>query len=354
MYKFISLDEATNLVAAVGALRTCLVTGPMGCGKSSMLKALAERFPDHHPVYLEAQLLDLGDLQMPRFDAEVVRFVPNAALGVHLKKPIILMIDEIGKASKAVMNALLRVMLERKIGEHSLPEGSIVFATTNRGSEGLGDNIPAHARNRMSQINIGKPTAMQWVENWAIKHGVHPIVIATAMEYPHMFADDADVENPNDNHYIFHPKQPRLAFVTPRSLEMASDVIHAADRCNMDQNTLTHALIGLVGEAAAMDMLTIKKLDDALPSWERVINDPENCSLPKGGVASVIMATKALGRVDRASLNAWMTYLQRLPAEVIALFVRNAVRISDSEKRGMFITSKAFTDLSVSKLYLFQ
>lgn len=351
MNKYITLADATDLIAAIGSTRTCLVTGPMGCGKSSILKSLEERFPDYHPVYLEAQLLDLGDLQMPRFDGDVVRFVPNALLGVTQAKPIMLMIDEIGKASKAVMNALLRIMLERKIGDHSLPEGSIVFATTNRGSEGLGDNIPAHARNRLCMVNITKPKAMQWVEDWAIKNAIHPVIIASAMEYPAWFQDDTEVADPNDNHYIFHPKQPRLAFVTPRSLAAASDLLHAADRESLGDNVLVHALMGIVGEAAALDITTIKHLDNALPAWDRIMHDPENCSLPKGGVASVLLATKALHRVERESLGAWMTYLKRMPAEVIALFMRNAVR--SEAKRSMFVTNKAFVELNAEKSYMF-
>ena len=63
VYGSVSLQEATDLIAAVGDKVSFLVQGQMGIGKSSMLKGLAEKFPTHTPVYLEAQMLDLGDLQ---------------------------------------------------------------------------------------------------------------------------------------------------------------------------------------------------------------------------------------------------------------------------------------------------
>ena len=347
-YNDISLAQAADLVAAIGDKVTCLFTGEMGIGKSSMLGVLKERFPDYKPVYLEAQLLDLGDLQMPRFNGDVVSFVPNEALGVHEDRPIILMLDELGKASKSVLNALLRIMLERKIGDKSLPEGSLVFATTNMALEGLGDNIPAHARNRLCQMRIRKPTAMEWVENYGINAGVHPTILGTAIEFPQMFESFENVEDPNSNHYIFHPKSPRTAFVTPRSLEKASDILKATE--NLPDDVRIHALMGVVGEAAAMDVLTLVKLNDTLPTWEAVIKNPEDTKLPKGAAACCMMVAKAVQRVERDTFDAWMTYVQRMGKEVQALWARSVMR---SAKVGMATTHRGFTEWAADNSFLF-
>lgn len=351
-YNSISLADAASLVSAVGGRVTCLFSGEMGIGKSSMLNTLREQHPDHHTIYLEAQTLDVGDIQMPKFKNvdghDVVAFVPNEALGIHSTKPVILMIDELGKASKAVMNALLRIMLERKLGALSLPEGSMVFATTNLGVEGLGDNIPAHARNRLCQMRIRKPTAMEWIEEYAIKAGIHPVVIGAALEFPAMFESFEAVEDPNSNHYIFHPKQPRTAFVTPRSLEKASDILKATDALSDDVRI--HALMGVVGEAAAMDILTLVKLDDALPRWEQVVIDPENAKLPKGGAASCMLIAKACQRIDKDTFDKWMTYAERMSKEAQALFARTVMR---GDKRNLACTNKRFTVWATSNMYMF-
>ena len=347
-YGSISLSDAANVIASIGDKVTCLFTGEMGIGKSSMLGVLKERFPDYKPVYLEAQLLDLGDLQMPRFNGDVVSFVPNEALGVHEDRPIILMLDELGKASKSVLNALLRIMLERKIGDKSLPEGSLVFATTNMALEGLGDNIPAHARNRLCQMKIRKPTAMEWVENYGINAGVHPTILGTAIEFPQMFESFENVEDPNSNHYIFHPKSPRTAFVTPRSLEKASDILKATE--NLPDDVRIHALMGVVGEAAAMDILTLVKLNDTLPTWEAVIKNPEDTKLPKGAAACCMMVAKAVQRVERDTFDAWMTYVQRMGKEVQALWARSVMR---SAKVGIATTHRGFTEWAADNSFLF-
>lgn len=351
-YSSVSLNDAANIIAAVGDKVSVLLQGEMGCGKSSILKVLAERFPDHNPIYLEAQTLDLGDLCMPKFQQvnghDVVSFIPNASLGVHLGKPVILMLDELSKASKAVLNALLRVILERKLGEHALPEGSIVFATGNLSMEGLADSLPAHARNRLCQIKMRKPTAMEWVEDYGIRAGVHHIILGAAIEFPAMFESFENVEDPSSNHYIYHPKQQRTSFVTPRSLEKASDILKATE--HLPDDVVLHSLIGVIGEAGAMDILTLRKLDDTLPSWEQIIRDPEGTKIPKGAAAACMTTSKAVQRVERDTFDAWMTYVERLPKEVQALFARSVMR---SAKVSVATTHKGFSSWAAKNSFMF-
>ena len=351
-YEMIALQEVANLIAQVGDKVTVLAQGHIGTGKSSMLKMLADKYPDHHPCYLDCTTLDVGDISVPKIKAmehaEVTSFIPNENLGFHLDKPVILMIDELGKASKSVMNALLRIMLERRLGVHALPEKSIVFATTNLGAEGVGDLLPPHARNRLCVVKVRKPTSTEWIENFALLNNVHPVVVGTAMEYPSMFESFEDVDDPNSNHYIYHPKSPRTAFVTPRSLEKASDILKATDY--LPDDVKVHALMGVIGEAAAMDILTIQKLDDAMPTWERVIADPSDCPLPKNGVANCMMVAKAAMRVEKESMDAWMTYLLRLPKEVQALFGKTIMR---GPKKGMAATHREFVKWAGDASYLF-
>ena len=155
----VSLDQCVDAIVAYGDKRTILAQGHMGIGKSSMLTTLAERLPNHTPCYFDCTTKDLGDIMIPKMaqldGQNYVTYATNEELGVHLNKPIILMIDEFGKANPAVKNALLRVILERKIGSYELPEGSIVFATTNLGAEGVGDMLLPHQRDRVA-TEIGR------------------------------------------------------------------------------------------------------------------------------------------------------------------------------------------------------
>ena len=127
-----TIDELVNAIKQGGMERTILVQGHMGTGKSSILDILAKDLPTHTPCYFDCTTKDLGDITIPNISkmddgTGFVSYLVNEELGVHHNKPIILMIDEYGKANPAVKLALLRVMLERKIGGYTLHKDSIVL-----------------------------------------------------------------------------------------------------------------------------------------------------------------------------------------------------------------------------------
>jgi hypothetical protein len=133
------------------------------------------------------------------------------------------MIDEYGKANPAVKNALLRVILERKIGGYELHPDSIIFATTNLGAEGVGDSTTT---TRTEPHHVVSPRVN--LTTWSGLSGASTTVSIThylvgVRTTRSLFHSFEDVKDPDDNPYIYHPKQQRTAFVTPRSLEAASD-----------------------------------------------------------------------------------------------------------------------------------
>jgi energy-coupling factor transporter ATP-binding protein EcfA2 len=102
----LSLDQIENTIRLGGHKRTVLVQGHMGTGKSSLLKTLSKAMPNHTACYFDCTTKDLGDITIPQLQTMdeygYVRYVTNEELGLHLGKPIILMVDEYGKANPAV------------------------------------------------------------------------------------------------------------------------------------------------------------------------------------------------------------------------------------------------------------
>lgn len=349
----LGLDQVATLIKNGGDKRTVLVQGHMGTGKSSLLKTLATEMPTHSPCYFDCTTKDLGDITIPSLQAieqdGCVRFVPNEELGVHLGKPIILMIDEYGKANPAVKNAMLRVILERKVGGYELHPDSLVFATTNLGAEGVGDLLPPHARNRMTVVTSRKPDNMEWIE-WGINNEVDHSVLGWAKDNPQLFYSFEDVASPDENPYIYHPKSQRAAFVTPRSMEAASDWVKQRDV--LDEQTLTAALIGTLGDRAALDLVNYVKMVDQLPSMESIKKDPMTAKLPDSAAVKALVVFRTLTNIEADWLDAWMDYMGRLDPEAQGMFA-NGVRSEKYSKRGMVMKNKKFAKWCIDNNHMF-
>ena len=350
----LGLDQVEALIRKSGALRTILVQGDMGTGKSSLLTVLAKALPDHTPCYFDCTTKDLGDITIPNIaklddGTGYVTYLTNEELGAHNNTPVIIMIDEFGKANPAVKNALLRLILERKIGSYTLHPDSIIFATTNKGSEGVGDLLPPHARNRMTVIQTRKPNNREWIE-WGINNEIDHTLLGWCKDNPQLFYSFEDVKDPDDNPYIFHPKQQRAAFVTPRSLEAASDILKARD--GLDDQTVTAALMGTIGERGAMDLMAFVKLADQLPSAESIKQDPKNAKVPNSAAGICMVVYRTLASLEKDWVDPWMDYLVRLDKEAQGMFA-NGVRAPKYSKQSLVMTNKKFTQWAMDNNYMF-
>ena len=366
----LSLRQTSNLIKAVGKKRTVLVRGPMGSGKSSMLTQIVNELnadlehqhatrqanqqepqePAPQPytaIYLDATTkTDSGDLFMVQYgseeyiEEEVVDgatrqtkktrqtqtfiTVPHEELGLHLNTPIVINIDELGKAPPSVKLALTRLILERKSGKYTLHPMSIIFATTNLAAEGLGDLFKAHELDRMIVVDTRNPENFEWVE-WAISAGIDPIVWLWAQETPELFHDfrmylDWE-EGKSGNPYIPHPRRTGgvVKSVTPRGLHAVSDLIK--EREYIDKHTLARSMAGTIGERGALDLMAYITIADEMPRLAQIKTDPENAPIPTSSSMLMMVIHRSLRVIDRTWVREWMIYLNRLPRDAAAVFV---------------------------------
>ena len=90
--------QIEDALVEIGPSRTILLEGHMGIGKSSMLRSLSKRLPNHIPCYFDCTTKDLGDIMIPNVqmidgEGKFIRYLTNEELGAHSDKPIILMLD---------------------------------------------------------------------------------------------------------------------------------------------------------------------------------------------------------------------------------------------------------------------
>lgn len=337
----VNLKQAASVILATPTNRYML-QGEPGIGKSSLLSLLSASLPGHEVAYIDVPNMDLGDIAMPVVDRETrtTTYYPNSRFKMHTGKPVIVMLDEFTKGAEPIKNMLhpLLEVANPRLGDVSVHPESIVFLTGNLSSDGVGDNLKAHSRNRIIPLRVRKPDADEWLE-WAVNNNIEPVVMAWVRQYPHALASYLDSAQ-GDNPYIFNPKKVQTAFVSPRSLERASNIVRA--RSKLDADTLIAAMTGAIGEAAARDMQAFVEYQDQLPTWESIVKNPKTAAIPDSAGACAVLVFGAIAKITKDTMAPFMQYLERFEPEWQACFAINIAR--SPVKQAIAFSSTAFAD----------
>ena len=141
---------------------TPIILSEPGCGKTSILKEMKAKLGDGYDyIYVDCPSKDLMDIAaaIPNHaDKSLDQYVGSLFM-LDSDKPKVIMLDEVFKVPKIMGVMFTRLMLERTVGDKSLPVGSIVFGTSNNASDGVGDHMQAHQGNRVCLLPMQKPDA---------------------------------------------------------------------------------------------------------------------------------------------------------------------------------------------------
>ncbi len=339
----VSLNEAAQFIAAVGSTNNVLLRGPKGIGKSSIIKLLRKMLgSEYEYAYFDMTSKAEGDTAIPFPDHErgVMTFLTNEALKLNTGKPVVIILDELPKASRSIQNMVLP-MLEnpKRIADKFLPEGSIVIVTGNLSEEGLGDTFLGHTMNRFCAVEVRQPSPDEWLL-WAAENNIHPVVMAWVHETPTALASFRDADFDPSNPYVDNPKRVSTGqVVTPRSLEKASHIVWQRDK--FSENMLLAGLIGEIGEAAARDMQAFIAFQDQLPSRDIILKSPKTAPVPTSVGAIITLLFNLERVVEEDTITPIMEYVERLEAEHQAVFCTALAR--NPLKQKIAFRSSAFT-----------
>lgn len=227
-------------------------------------------------------------------------------------------IDEISQADADLQKVAANYALERRIGEHKLPDGWSVLAAGNRMEDRAGvTKMLSHVQNRVCSIEV-EPDYEAW-QKWAFENNIHPLSISFAKA------------NAGEVFRLSVPKQPG-PYATPRSLVLCSKMLEMSRTRDMhemalpDDHIAASIVKGYLGEAVLPKFLSHIRLANDLPTLEEVLDDPKGTKVPDRLDARFVMATSmAVHAKDEDRLRPILTYMRRLDVELQTLFVQSVV-----------------------------
>jgi hypothetical protein len=322
-YPTMNINEVKEAIKAVGAGNkelgiapvTVMILSEPGCGKTSILRDLEKEMGDGYDyIYIDGPNKEMMDIaaSIPNHATKSLEYYVSSLFKLGNGKPKVIMIDEALKVPKLLQPIYTRMYLERTVGDEPLPDGSIVFATSNNMTDGIGDVLPAHTANRLTLVQMEKPSPALWL-NWAGERGISPVIRAGVQMFPRMLKSYRDSDQ-GDNPYIFNPTKPQLSFVSPRSLEKSDPII----KSSLSNETKLALLAGTLGESAARDMMTFVALDTSVTQFEDIVDKPETVAVPTDIAPLLLMIFQALDKIENQDqLNKYQKFINRIPNEEI-------------------------------------
>ena len=308
------MSQATAVEAlgiAVAARVPALLWGAPGTGKTSAIRAMADAmgWPCETVIAAIREPSDFAGL--PVVTAGDVRMAPPRwAQRLAVAGHGLMFLDEISTAPPAVQAALLRVVLERVVGDLDLPEDVVVVAAANPPEQAAdGWDLSAPLANRFCHLD------------WSVEPSVFAQGLAGGFEAPvvPVLPEDWQTHIPHTRGLIsaFITVRPGLAvevptdaaragrgWPSPRTWDMASRLWAAAMSVNASTEATTALITGAVGEGAGIELL-MWEMEMDLPDPEKVLADPDSFEVPDRGdrayavlsaVASVVAANPTVDR----------------------------------------------------------
>lgn len=271
-----------NFMRAAKALEpgiSVLLRADHGLGKSQVVRQLRFDLKKLHAELGDFEFIDRrlsqmteGDMiGLPSTDGDVTRFNPPDWYKRACRKPCVLFLDELNRATPEVMQAAFQIVLDRELNGIKLHPQTRVYAAVNVGASYSVNEIDPALGDRFFWVDL-VPTVQDWLR-WARsectiedhpkfgKLNVEPVVVEFIQHH---------------EKWLDTPKNadPARCHPSRRSWERVSDSLRAAELIDNPSDKLFYLLtMGFVGTEAAIAFRAFAKDFDNRISGKEILNE---------------------------------------------------------------------------------
>ena len=297
-----------------------MMWGPPGVGKSQAVRQIASRIERD-----TGKKVNVTDVRLLLYNPIDLRGIPTAnedkTLAVWLRPQIfqmdassdvvnILFLDEISAAPQSVQAAAYQITLDRTVGEHKLPDNCIVIAAGNRVTDkSVAYKMPKALANRLLHLEA-EGSFDAWRE-WAVSNGINDKVIGF-------------LSFKRDYLMGFDPGSDDLAFATPRSWEMVSNILNSIDG---DIDNVYPLIAGVVGTAVTVEFRTWLHVYMKLPKIEDIFAG-KSPAVPKStdalyALCSAMTAYAREHKDDLVAIGRSISYSEKMPPDFSVVLLKD-------------------------------
>lgn len=297
-----------------------LIVGAPGIGKSDIVEAACiESGVDlivSHPV-----VSDPTDYKgMPWVsDKNEANFIPFGELKqlMEVKEKTVFFIDDLGQASLSVQAALMQLILARQINGHPISNNVIFIAATNDISDKAGvSTILEPVKSRFASIVKLESRPQDWLE-WAELNKLNQNLISFIRFRPkmlHKFVPSRQLKN---------SPCPRTVAGVSRLLDMGLN------------KKITNELIkGACGESFAMEFGEYLKSIAALPTIDKILEDPKKIPIPENGSAQFALCDMLSYFINKENVKSIVTFGKRLNKETSVMLIKRCTEKNPKIKQN--------------------
>lgn len=288
--------------------------GPPGIGKSAIVKEIAEELEINF-IDVRLSLLDPIDLRgLPIIDYKnsQAKWLPPDFLPEAEAKPGILFLDELNSAPPVVQASAYQLILDRRIGNYTLPKDWVIIAAGNRETDrSVTYTMPSALSNRFLHLDL-ECDLEDW-KTWAYNNGIHETIISFLSYKPHLL-------------FNFDPEREIRTFATPRSWCFLSKILYE----NRAYDFLHYLASGLIGQAIATEFVTFFRLYEQIPKLDPIF-EGEAFQVPKNLSVLYLLVGGIIAKYKKDPLKKYqkaiVKILDVLPVEFGVLLARDMVKV---------------------------